>query len=155
VAHLFGKLCTTFHQNRSSFVEDSTKTFWSLFSGTQCSSASIMDDRSCYLYMPLALLHNRKYTSRPLLSSDLSSVITNDQGIVCSLSPRNCSCPDCPVHRTAVFLYLLLLPPEKLRGIIVSVVYVCLMYVCNTVTFKSLDVESIFLVIRYSLRDYG
>ena len=33
-ANLFRKLCTKFHQNRLSFIEDITKkTFWSLFSG--------------------------------------------------------------------------------------------------------------------------
>jgi len=32
-ANLFRKLCTKFHQNRPSFVEDITKTVWSFFSG--------------------------------------------------------------------------------------------------------------------------
>ena len=35
-ANLFRKLCTEFRRNCQSFVRDITKTFWSLFSWTQC-----------------------------------------------------------------------------------------------------------------------
>ena len=47
-----------------------------------------------------------------------------------------------------------LLPPAKRRGN----VFLCgcmYMYVCNTITFESFDVESSFVVIRCILRQYG
>jgi len=40
-ANLFRKTNTKFYQNRMSFIEDTIKTFWSLFCWTHCTSKSV------------------------------------------------------------------------------------------------------------------
>ena len=82
-ANLFRNLCTKFHQNRPSFLEDITKTVWSLFFRTHC----------IFLYM------QRTVTSYLLwhcqLMSDRSISVSISNSLVC----HNASIDDVHVKR--------------------------------------------------------